>query len=99
MEFHPGKCKVLRVTRNQTCKIQSNYILHGHTLEVVNAAKYLGVTITSDLNWNQHIANIKNKATSTLSFLQTDVRVSAPKLKEKAYLTIVRPHLEYSCTV
>ncbi len=26
MEFHPGKCQVLRVTRNQTRKIESNYI-------------------------------------------------------------------------
>ncbi len=99
MEFHPGKCQVLRVTRNWTRKIESNYILHGHTLEVVNAAKYLGVTITSDLNWNQHIANIKNKATSTFSFLQRNVWVNAPKLKENAYQTIVRPHLEYCCTV
>ncbi len=50
MEFHSGKCQVLRVTRNQTRMIESNYVLHGHTLDVVNAAKYLGVTITSDLN-------------------------------------------------
>ncbi len=99
MEFHPGKCQVLRLTRNRTHKIESNYVLHGHTLEVVDVAKYLGVTMTSDLNWNQHIAIIKNKATSTLSFLQRNVRVNAPKLKEKPYRTIVRPHLEYCCTV
>ncbi len=99
MEFHLGKCQVLRVTRNRTRKIESNYVLHGHTLEVVDVAKYLGVTITSDLNWNQHIANIKNKATSTLSFLQRNVRANAPKLKEKAYQAIVHPHLEYCCTV
>ncbi len=99
MEFHPGKCQVLRVTRNWTRKIESNYVHHGHTLEVVKVAKYLGVTITSDLNWNQHIANIKNKATSAFSFLQRNVRVNAPMLKEKAYQTIVCPHLEYCCTV
>ncbi len=42
---------------------------------------------------------MKKKATSTFSFLQRNVRVNAPKLKEKAYQTIVRPHLEYCCTV
>ncbi len=81
MELHPGKCQVLRVTRNQTRKIESNYFLQRHTLKVVDTAKYLGVTITSVLNWNQHIANIKNKATSAFSFLQRNLRVNAPKLK------------------
>ncbi len=83
MEFHPGKYQVLRVTRNRTCKIESNYVLHGHTLEVVDTAKYLGVTITSDLNWNQHIANIKNKATSTLSYLQRNTRSMLPSWKRR----------------
>ncbi len=94
MEFHPGKCQILRVTRNWTSKIESNYVIHGHTLKIVDAEKYLGVTITSDLNRNQHIAKIKNKATSALSFLQRNIRVNAPTLKEKAYQTIVHPHLE-----
>ncbi len=99
MEFHPGKCQVLRVTRNRTHKIKSLYILHGHALEVVDTAKYLGVAITSDLSWNHHIANIKNKATSALSFLQRNMRVNTPKLKEGVDKTIVHPHLEYCSTV
>ncbi len=97
MEFHSGKCQVVQVTRN--ARFESHYVLHGHKLEVVDAAMYLGVTITSDMNWNHHIANIRNKATSTLSYLQRNVRVNAPKLKEKAYQTIVNPHLECCCTV
>ncbi len=48
MQFHPGKCQVLTITRNHTI-IQHNYILHGHVLEHVKEAKYLGVTLTSAL--------------------------------------------------
>jgi hypothetical protein len=45
--------------------IKFNYPLHGHSLEHVTSAKYLGCTITSDLKWGPHINNICNKANST----------------------------------
>jgi hypothetical protein len=48
MKFHPDKCNVLRVT-NKTQKTEANYHLHGHTLELVTSAKYLGLTITNKL--------------------------------------------------
>ena len=57
MEFHPAKCQVLSVTRKHQ-PILHNYTLHGVTLQHVKSAKYLGVTLTSDLRWNTHISNI-----------------------------------------
>lgn len=41
MEFHPGKCNVLTISRKPN-PIKYNYSLHGHTLESVESAKYLG---------------------------------------------------------
>ncbi len=58
MHFHPGKYQVLTITSNRTI-IQHDYILHGHVLDHVKEAKYLGVTLISDLRWNIHIANVK----------------------------------------
>ena len=99
MEFHPDKCQVLQITRNRTRRVNSKYVLNGHTLEVVDAAKYLGVTITSDLSWNIHIQNTCKKANNTLNFLRRNIKISCPRLKEQAYKTLVRPHLEYAATV
>lgn len=99
MEFHPEKCKVIRITRNRTNIIKSNYHLHGHTLQVVDKAKYLGITICHDLRWNEHISNITNKANRSLAFLRRNLRISCPKLKSTAYKALVRPLLEYSSTV
>ena len=70
MKFHPDKCNVLRVT-NKTKKTEANYHLHGHTLELVTSAKYLGLTITNKLQWDQHINNITAKANKTLGFLSS----------------------------
>ena len=98
MEFHPGKCQILSITRNKT-KIEQNYTLHGQVLERVDSAKYLGVTLTSDLRWNKHIEKISTKANNTLSFLRRNLQVKSPELKTKAYNTLVRPQVEYAATV
>ena len=56
MKFHPEKCNVLTITNNRKI-LRKDYTLHGHILEQVTSAKYLGVTITSDLKWSKHINN------------------------------------------
>ena len=50
MSFNPSKCQVLHVTRLKT-PIPPKYSLHNTELESVSATKYLGVTISEDLNW------------------------------------------------
>ena len=43
MEFHPKKCQVLRVTKKKKVNVvEASYTLRGHTLEVMDHAKYLG---------------------------------------------------------
>ena len=95
MEFNTDKCHVLRVTRKQN-PIIHEYTLHDKVLETVNSAKYLGVTLTSDLRWNRHVENIAYKANQSLGFLRRNLRINSPNLKSLAYNTLVRPLLEYS---
>ena len=54
MAFNPSKCEVLHIT-NKRHKIATKYQLHGNTLGVTQAGKYLRVIITPTLSWNQHI--------------------------------------------
>ena len=44
-------------------------------------AKYLGVTLSNDLEWSKHIATMTNKANSKLSFLRRNLKVCPEKLK------------------
>jgi hypothetical protein len=65
MAFHPDKCSVLSVTKKKQ-PIQHNYILHYHILESVSSAKYLGITVQSNLKWDKYINNITSKGNKAL---------------------------------
>ena len=70
MKFNVAKCHSMRVTRHQHRKqILFDYSLHSQTLENLQPAKYLGVTISDNMDWGQHISDISSKATKTLGFL------------------------------
>ena len=76
-----------------------DHILHNNTLESVSSAKYLGITLQSDLKWNIHIDNIASNANKLLGFLKRNLKVSNTNIKSKAWQALVRPKLEYSCSV
>ena len=95
MKFHPDKCTVLRVT-NKKKIIDAKYQLHGHTLESVTYAKYLCLTFTSKLQWDQHINYITSKANKTRGFLRRNPSI---RIKEQAYFTLARPLVKYASTV
>ena len=100
MEFHPDKCYVLRVTKKHRSNIHEHaYVLHGHTLEVCDKVKYLGVTISKDLSWGNHIDAMCKKANSVQAVLRRNIRVSDRGIKAAAYKSLVRPHVEYCSTV
>ena len=79
MDFHLEKC-VLRLTKKRT-KIQTDYKLHGHTLVEVESAKYLGLTISDDMTWNDHIGKAVAKGNSRLGFLKRNFKVKSPEEK------------------
>ena len=97
MELNTQKCQVITVTRKRT-RIKHQYFLNGAALDAVTSTKYLGITITQDLKWNRHIANICQKANNTLAFLRRNLKINSPALKTMAYKALVRPLVEY-CSV
>ena len=98
MEFNPGKCQVIRVTRSRS-PLPTTYMLHNQTLEVVPCARYLGVDISHDLSWKPHINRITDNANKSLGFLRRNLKAKNLQLRERAYKAIVRPQLEYAASV
>ena len=100
MKFKVAKCHSMRVTRHYSHKqIIHDYTLHQQTLENVQSAKYLGITITENMDWGQHISDISSKATKTLGFLRRNLAFAPRSTKEVAYKTLVRPKLEYAAPI
>ena len=96
MSFEPSKCKTMYITRKTTHKITHPYSMNGFLLESVSHTKYLGVTISEDLKRNRHVAEVTSRANKLLGLLRRNLSVCDKKVKEAAYLGLVRPLLEYA---
>ena len=93
------KCYIMQLTRKWIKKINAVYSLEGTVLENVGNIKYLGVTISKDLEWNTCVSNVCTKANRTLGFLRRNLLSCPQDNKEMAYKGLVRPILEYSSLV
>ena len=98
MKFNAAKCESMTIPAGRS-KITYNYSLHGHTLKRTDKMKYLGVMIQDDLKWNTHVNNITGKANKTLGLLRRNLRIGNSEVKDHAYKALVRPNLEYACSV
>ena len=100
MKFNISKCHSIRVTRHlPENRIQFEYSLHQQKLEQVQSAKYLGITITDNLDWGQHVSEISCKATKTMGFLLRNLALAPTNTKKVANQTLVRPQLEYAAAI
>ena len=90
----------LPITRSRS-PLDYSYELHGHTLDSVSSAKYLGITIQQDMDWDNHINNAANKLAGLLvfGFLRRNLKISSSAIKDRAYKVFVRAILEYAISM
>jgi len=74
--------------------------LSGKPVERVTALKLLGVHVTNNLKWSQHVDTITSKAASRLHFVKQLKRSGAGRDDLLSFFrTVIRPVLEYACPV
>ena len=56
MELNADKCKEMRIDFKRNAHNFPPILINGKKLSVSNSVKILGVTISSDLKWNEHIS-------------------------------------------
>jgi len=75
-------------------------MLHGATVDRVTTLKLLGIRVSSDLKWADHVDAIVSNAASRVHFLKQLKRAGIPvRDLLHFYIAVVRPVLEYACPV
>ena len=82
MKFNVTKCCCIHFSSSQTGYFSNTYMLYNTLLPCSNHCKYLGVTLQSDLKWDQHIKEKIANANSTLGLLRRNIKVSSAHIKE-----------------
>ena len=99
MELNNTKCKALRISRKKTPS-QTNYNINGHIIEQVTTMKDLGVIVSDDLSWSQHIETIVSKANKILGLIKRICKeVKNVQTRRTLYCTLVRSKLECASNV
>ena len=78
VQLNSEKCKELRISFTKKLSEFHPILVNGNQLEAVRSAKLLGVIITSDLSWNEHINETVKKASKRLYFLVQLKRAKLP---------------------
>lgn len=80
MKINVHKTVAMTITRKRE-PLKLSYRIKDHVLTSVDQFKYLGVIISSDLKWNEHITYIQKKAMRTLGYLRRTLRNSTQEIK------------------
>ena len=89
MVFNHHKCELLRITNKKHPTLYKYYI----------QAKYLGVTLSHNLSWSEHIKQITSKANRTKGFFQHNLHKCPSITKSNCYKAMVKPILKYTAVI
>ncbi|XP_071141644.1 uncharacterized protein [Mytilus edulis] len=58
--------------------------------------KYLGLNVSEDLQWKHHVDVTAKKASKSIGFLRRNLRECGKNVRNAAYISLVRPILDYA---
>ena len=69
LKLNVKKCKLLLLLRRRVPVCTHTIMINDQPLEKVQSYKYLGVHISSDLSWSNHVSNICSRAKKQMGML------------------------------
>ena len=94
MKINPSKSKAVRFTR-ALVKDPLDYSLANTLIPEASSCKYLGIILRSNLSWVDQINYMVKKAWKALHFTMQILKKGNSNTKSLAYMSLVRPILEY----
>jgi hypothetical protein len=95
VDFSPPKTEEVIISRKINTLNHAPSYLDGEPIKKVNHHKHLGLIVSQDLTWNEHIIEISAKANKRLGVLRSLKHKLDRHSLEKIYLGFIRPILEY----
>ena len=101
LNLAPEKCSVLKIslTKPPLNPERRFYILNGRQINECSYIRDLGVLIDNRLNFGEHISNTKRTALIRAKLILKCFQSRNKELLIKAFITYVRPLLEYCSPV
>lgn len=100
MQLNADKCKELVIDFKKNPHNFSPLVVNGKELPVIDSAKVLGVTLSRDLKWNNHVSECIKKVNKRLYFIVLLKRAKVPRDDiVNFYCTTIRSVLEYCAPV
>ena len=93
-----SKTKLLQVTRSKTAP-EVPISIDDYPLSPSNTVKYLGVTLSSNLSWSDHINSVCKTAKRHLGLVHRKLHQASPRVRHAIYCSTILPKLDYCCAV
>ena len=99
LHFNASKCVLLRFC-SKLPPIHFNYIINGSPIQAINCHRDLGILMSSDLKWSNHLMFISSGAFKILGLIRrtfpSGLHISA---KKNLYITLICSQLTYASQI
>ena len=100
LNLNIDKCKVLHLgSKNQNFTYTMPSSSRQSYLQVVEYEKDLGSLIDNRLSFSYHITDVMSKSNRILGLIKRSFRYIGKEIFVQLYKSLIRPILEYVCTV
>ena len=98
LQLNPLKCQVMCICRRRN-KPSPVYYVSNTQLSEASSLRLLGVQVSADLSWNEHVSNVTKKCNRLIGFLRTVVGKQNPNILLTLYRSLVLPVIDFCSPV
>ena len=99
LQFNGMKCVLLQIGSNSSL-VSHDYLINNTSIQALNCRRDLGIMISSDLNWSDHLKLIASRAYKALGLIRRLFSSSLDiKSKKNLYLSLIRSQLTYGSVI
>lgn len=99
VKFNPSKSETLLISRKTNRPNHPQLKMNNEPIKEVNSHKHLGIFLSNDGTWHEHIDYITSKAWSRINIMRKLKFILDRQSLEIIYISFIRPVLEYADVV